>query len=255
MNDVAVRHEEFGTGPHAVIALHGWFGSAGAWGGLIPHLDGDAFRYVFPNYRGYGARRGVAGDFTVAEAASDVLDLADSLGINDFTLIGHSMGGSVMQYVLAEAPDRVRGLIGISPVPAGGIELDEQGWALFSGAAAEPANRKAIIDLTTGGRRDDEWLDRLVAHSLEHSDASAFGAYLDSWVRDDFHERIEGSTKPIKVIVGEHDPALGEDLMNATFKHWYPNLELDVLPDAGHYAMEESPLQLARLVENFLRRT
>jgi pimeloyl-ACP methyl ester carboxylesterase len=69
------------------------------------------------------------------------------LGWDRFSVVGHSMGGSATQRVLADAPDRVERLIGISPVPAGGVPFDEQGWALFSGAAANPANRAAIIDL------------------------------------------------------------------------------------------------------------
>ena len=246
-------YEKFGQGPHPVLALHGWFGSAQAWRPWQAHLDPAAFSYVFVNYRGYGTRMGVPGEHTVAEAAGDVLELADSLGLREFSLIGHSMGGSVMQYVLAEAPDRVRSMVGISPVPASGVPFDEQGWQLFSGAAADAANRKAIIDLTTGSRQEDSWLDAMVAHSLEHSDQVAFGAYLESWANTDFHERIEGDPTPVKVIVGAHDPALGEDTARGTFGQWYPNVEIEVLPDAGHYGMDESPLQTARSVESFLR--
>ncbi len=45
-----------GTGPHAVIGLHGWFGSSGAWQPIFPALDRQTFSYFFPDYRGYGAR-------------------------------------------------------------------------------------------------------------------------------------------------------------------------------------------------------
>ena len=42
--------------------------------------------------------------------------------------------------------------------------------------------------------------------------------------------------------------------MRATFGAWYPNLELEIFPDAGHYAMDESPVALATCVERFLGR-
>ncbi|HVV19238.1 MAG TPA: alpha/beta hydrolase [Pseudonocardiaceae bacterium] len=244
--------QRVGGGEHRVIALHGWFGSGAAWGPLLSHLDGSRFTYVFPDYRGYGARRADAGEHTVAEAASDVLALADELGWQRFSLVGHSMGGSVMQRVLADAPDRVRAMVGVSPVPASGVPFDEQGWQLFSGAADEPGNRRAIIDLTTGNRLTGVWLDAMVRHSLDNSDPVAFGEYLTAWAKTDFHAEIEGNAVPVKVIVGEHDPALGEATMRATFAQWYPNLEIEVFGNAGHYAIDEAPVALASAVERFL---
>lgn len=246
--------QRIGTGPHTVLVLHGWFGSSRAWQSLLPHLDREAFAYVFLDYRGYGSRRGESGRFDLAEAATDVLAAADALGVERFSLLGHSMGGAVMQRVYADAPDRVRAMVGVSPVPASGVPFDEQGWQLFSGAADDPGNRRAIIDLTTGNRLTSAWLDAMVRHSLDHSDRDAFAAYLDAWAHTDFHEEVEGSEIPVKVIVGEHDPALGAEAMQGTFARWYPNLETDVLANAGHYAMDETPVALAGSVERFLAR-
>src|SRR5215831_4202208 len=70
------------------MALHGWFGSARGWGSLPDYLDGSAFTYVFPDLRGYGSRRDVTGDFTMAKAAADALALADELGWERFSLVG-----------------------------------------------------------------------------------------------------------------------------------------------------------------------
>jgi pimeloyl-ACP methyl ester carboxylesterase len=55
------------------------------------------------------------------------------------------------------------------------------------------------------------------------------------------------------VIVGENDPALGEAAMKGTFMEWYPNAELEVFGNAGHYPMFETPVALATSVERFLR--
>lgn len=247
-----VELEGTGQGEHPVIGLHGWFGSGSAWRPLFPHLDGTRFRYVFPDYRGYGARIDESGSYTLEEAAGDVLALADELGFERFSLVGHSMGGAVMQRVLADAPGRVRALVGVSPVPASGVPFDEQGWALFSGAAEEAGNRRAIIDFTTGNRLTSVWLDAVVRHSLENSDRQAFGDYLTAWAKTDFHSEIAGSTVPVKVIVGEHDPALGEPAMRDTFQQWYPACEIEVLGNAGHYAIDETPIALATGIENFL---
>ena len=182
-----------GNGPHAVLGLHGWFGAAQAWQTLAPYLDGSRFSYYFLDYRGYGSRMGEQGQYTVAEAASDAIATADQLDLQRYSVLGHSMGGSVMQQVLMQAPERVRSLVGVSPVPAGGVPFDDDGSALFSGAAEEPGNRRAIIDLTTGNRLTGVWLDAAVQASLATSDKAAFGAYLESWAKTDFHQHIEQS--------------------------------------------------------------
>jgi pimeloyl-ACP methyl ester carboxylesterase len=46
---------------------------------------------------------------------------------------------------------------------------------------------------------------------------------------------------PIKVIVGEYDAAINE----ATFVEWFNHCELEVIPNAGHYPMNETPIALA----------
>ncbi|MFB9908552.1 alpha/beta fold hydrolase [Allokutzneria oryzae] len=247
-----IPHQTQGTGEHRVIALHGWFGDRTAFAPLWPHLDESAFTYAFPDYRGYGEAKATPGEFTMAEIAGDVLSLADHLGWEHFSLVGHSMGGMAAQRVLADAPERVRALVGVSPVPATGVPFDEQTWDLFSGAVDDPANRRAIIDMTTGGTLPGRWLDAMVARSLACSTVEAFRDYLAAWVKTDFHSEIEGNTVPALAVVGGQDPALSAEVMRATWMTHYPNARLEVLADAGHYAMDEAPLTLTARVESFL---
>ena len=61
-------------------------------------------------------------------------------------------------------------------------------------------------------------------------------------------------SQPVKVIVGEHDPALTPTMMQTTFLSTYPDCELEVMANAGHYPMHETPVALATSIENFLRR-
>ena len=62
-----------------------------------------------------------------------------------------------------------------------------------------------------------------------------------------------GSDVPIKVIVGENDPALSADVMRATYQNWYPKLELEIFGNAGHYAIDETPVALVSSAERFLK--
>jgi pimeloyl-ACP methyl ester carboxylesterase len=248
-----IAHVLQGSGPHHVIALHGWFGTADDWGPFTKHLDGGAFTYAFMHYRGYGARKSEAGPFTNAQIAADVIALADDLGWKDFSIVGHSMGGKAMQRVLADAPSRVKRLVGISPVPAGAVPFDEQGWGLFDSAAEKPESRYGIIDFTTGNRLTKTWIDAMVAHSLATSTKEAFAAYLLAWAKDDFAAAVQGKETPVLALAGAHDPALSEGTMKATFGALYPNAKIESIPNAGHYAMYETPIALATSVEAFLK--
>ena len=114
-----------GSGDHRVIALHGWFGSALGWGRLPDYLEHRAVQLRFPDLAATAAPAGRGGDFTMAEAAADAIELAERLGWERFSLVGHSMSGVAIQHVLDQAPHRVRRLVGVAPVPATGLPLGE----------------------------------------------------------------------------------------------------------------------------------
>jgi pimeloyl-ACP methyl ester carboxylesterase len=164
------------------------------------------------------------------------------------------MSGQAIQHVQLREPGRVRRLVGLNPVPATGVPFDEAGWALFSGAAASRDNRFAITNFTTGSRLPPAFVQHIVQHSLDHSEAAAFGAYLESWAKTDFSAQVAGSQAAVKVIVGEHDPALSAQVMEQTWLRFSPRAELEVIPNAGHYPMFETPAALAASVEEFLGR-
>ncbi len=112
-----------GHGPIRVIGLHGWFGNAQAWKPLADLLDSSRYTIAYLDYRGYGARIDVPGEWTMYEIAQDALQLANELGWDRFHLMGHSMGGMAIQRVMVEAPHRVGRLFAITPVPASGMPL------------------------------------------------------------------------------------------------------------------------------------
>ena len=244
-----------GSGSHHVLAVHGWFGSARGWGSLPDYLDGASYSYAFLDLRGYGERKQASGQFTMEEAAADAVALAGELGWGSFSVIGHSMGGKIAHQVLLQAPDRVRALIAINPVPAAGVPMDDQTWGLFHGAADNPGNRAAIIDFTTGSKLTKSFIDQVVQHSLDNSTVEAFAAYLQSWARSDFSGLVTpGTGTPVQVIVGETDPALSAAVMEQTWLTYFPGARLEVLANAGHYPMFETPVALATSIEGFLGR-
>lgn len=241
-----------GTGPRKVLALHGWFGGAENWGPFADVLDRDRFTYVFMDQRGYGGSRHLAGRYTLDEIAQDALAIADDLGWERFSLLGHSMGGASMQHVLARAPQRVQALVGIAPVPASGVPFDAAAWELFSAAAGDPQARRTIIDFSTGQRLSARWLDTMVARSLADALPEAVTGYLPSWARTDIGERVRGLRVPVLVIAGQHDAGLPADFLREAWSRVHPQAEFETMGNAGHYPMEETPVALATSVERFL---
>ncbi len=222
-------YHRVGGGEHKVIGLHGWFGDRTAFAALGRTSTG---------------RRSATRSWTTAATAAPRTSPAATpwrrsrrtcwrwptrWAGSGSRWSGTRWAARRSSRCWPHAPRRVRALVGIAPVPASGVPFDEQAWALFSGAVDEPANRRAIVDFTTGNRLSGVWLDAMAANSVRVSARAAVAGYLDAWAQGDFHERIAGNPVPVQVLVGEHDPALWAATMEQTWLKWYPNARLETL--------------------------
>lgn len=241
-----------GHGSHPVLVLHGWFGDAHAFEPIEPWLSRDDFSYLFMDCRGYGGMRDARGAYTIGEIASDALELMTALGQECFSVAGHSMGGMAIERMAVLAPERIRGMVAIAPVPCGGIAYDAATRGLLEAAAGDVGIRRTIIDRSTGGRLPAQWLDWKAAYSATHASPAAFAAYLPAWADTDFSNEIVGNHR-LKVLVGGHDPTFNRALMERTYLRRYRQATMEVLQDAGHYPMNETPLALVAAMESFLK--
>lgn len=252
---MSIGHTIVGTGKEKVIVLHGWFGDYSVWEPTFSSLDKDTFTYVFMDYRGYGKSGDMNGNYSMGEIAGDAIALVDELGIDSFHLVGHSMGGMAMQRVMLDIDDvkRVKSAIGIDPVPACGAQLDDDSWGLFEGAIKNDENRYNILDFTTGNRNSANWLNYMVERSHKTTSVEAFAGYLNAWVKENFAEDVKGLETPVLVCIGEHDHAFSKEAMEGTYLAWLPNSQLEIIANAGHYPMQEAPVNLATVMETFLK--
>lgn len=105
-----------------VIALHGWLDNAASFERLAPLLGG--LRIVALDLPGHGhsEHRPPGCWYHLTDYVADVLAAADDLGLERFSLLGHSLGGAVATLLAAARPERILrlGLIeALGPLTAG----------------------------------------------------------------------------------------------------------------------------------------
>lgn len=242
----------FGHGPNHVIVSHGWMGDSHLFDPFLQFVDAERFTYAFIDCRGYGSRIDDGGPKTIEASAADVLGVAAHMGWGKFHVVGHSMGGMVAQRLMADVPDRLLSTVLIAPVPACGATLDDARRALLAKAIREPAARRELINLNTGGLRDDAWLDDLLSASVSSTSEGGLLGYLDSWAGTNFQTEVEDSEVSTLVVVGDVDPGCSEARMRDTALRWFPRASLVKLLQTGHYPMRECPQKLAQVLGDFI---
>ena len=104
-----------------VLILHGWLDHAGAWSKVADHLANQGHHVIIPDQRGHGkSDYGPASShYHFADYVADVMELVKQQGSEEFSLIGHSMGGTVATLHTAFSPRKPKKLIlieGLGPV-------------------------------------------------------------------------------------------------------------------------------------------
>lgn len=247
-----IGHHIHGHGPVRVVVLHGWLSDWTVFAPMLSALDEDRFTFAFMDYRGYGASKAQPGPFTIDAIASDALALTDRLGWERLSVVGHSMGGKAALKVAVRAPERIERIVGVTPVWAGAAPFDEGTTTFFRSAAGSLEARDGIIRATTGERLPAVWSRSLAERSAAASTLEAFAAYFESWAFDDFAAAASRLEQPTLVLAGGQDRNLTEEVLNATWLANLANARLEVLGEAGHYPMLETPPLLAARLQAFL---
>jgi pimeloyl-ACP methyl ester carboxylesterase len=107
--DIAVRHvtikrdlslrvlESGDPAGRAVLLVHGWGANAYSWSETIPALAAAGFRVVACDLPGHGLSDKPLDEshYTTAALSQALVAVADACGIQRFSLVGHSLGGSL----------------------------------------------------------------------------------------------------------------------------------------------------------------
>ncbi|MDJ1113118.1 alpha/beta fold hydrolase [Microbacterium dauci] len=101
-----------------VLLVHGAGMDATMFDRQIDDLTQEGYRVIAPDLRGHGASS-IAGDvrFTAADAIEDLLALLDTCGVARAVLVGHSLGGNLIQAIAHRYPERAVGLVVMDATP------------------------------------------------------------------------------------------------------------------------------------------
>ena len=102
-----------------VILIHGLGGSSRWWFPIFPNLTSASFRLIAPDLPGFG--RSPGSFIPIPQAAKTIIEFADRVGLGQFFLCGHSLGGAIAAQVAADYRNRVRRLALIDSAGIPGI--------------------------------------------------------------------------------------------------------------------------------------
>ena len=103
-----LHYKELGEGKPLII-LHGLFGTSDNWQTHAKKLS-EYYRVILVDQRNHG-HSPWSEDFTYEHLADDLEELILHLGIDKFTLIGHSMGGKTAMYYAQKYPSRLEKMV------------------------------------------------------------------------------------------------------------------------------------------------
>ena len=274
-NGIRFHYVEAGDGP-LVLLLHGFPEFWYSWRHQIPALA-TRFRVVAPDLRGYNETEKPQTGYDVRTLVEDVACLVRALGHDRCRLAGHDWGGVIAWATAARYPEIVERLsILNAPHPtAMALALwssaTQRKWSRYIFAFQIPgipeqrfrARNFAILEKIIRGRMVhperlsdadlDAFKDALARPGALRSTLAYYRAAFRGAVRSGFSTHDVMIRVPTQVIWGEQDFALGIELVQ-NLSRWVEDLELELLPTAGHWVQQDEPELTSDLMLDFMSR-
>jgi pimeloyl-ACP methyl ester carboxylesterase len=257
-----------GAGP-AVILLHGYGETGDMWGPMAAELARD-HTIVVPDLRGMGLSSRPADGYDKKTQGQDIAGLLDALNIQHADLVTHDIGNMVGYAFAAANPGRVtRFVIMDAPLPGVGpwdeIVRSRALWHFsFQGPDAERlvAGRERIYldrfwnefsaDPKSFREASREHYARLYAQpGAMHAGFNQFAAFDQDAIDNKAFVAAGKLTMPVLAIGGA---ASFGATMALVMRAAATNVTECVIPNAGHWLMEEQPAATITAVRGFLDR-
>ncbi|HZX77632.1 alpha/beta hydrolase [Lysobacter sp.] len=264
-------------GAPRVLALHGWLDNAASFVPLAEHLRG--IELVAPDLPGHGASAHLppGADYSFAAAVNSVLDIADALGWDRFSLLGHSMGAGISSLVAAACPQRIERLVAIealgalAEVPERTVKRLREAIAAMRALSGKslrvfPDVAIAVRARMNAGAQVGSRLEESAARLLvERGIAPVEGGFV--WSTDprltlptmqrmtepQIRDLVAGIECPTRVIFAEPAQPYLPDPLRRDRAGLLPRGELIVM-DGGHHLHMEQPQRVAEAIGDFFTR-
>jgi pimeloyl-ACP methyl ester carboxylesterase len=264
---------EAGSGD-PVVLLHGWPEHWWCWRKLIPGLA-ERYRVICPDLRGFGWSDAPPRGYEKEQLAADVAELLDTLGLHDVRLIGHDWGGVAGFILCVRRPDLVRQYLALNTAHLW-PQVDRRGlrnlhrfayqWVIASPGIGKRAVRSMGRSPSRGaallGTRKlwtAQDADLLLGQFREEQRAWASVQVYRSFVLREFGPLVRGRYRSLRLhtptlwLHGSRDVVIRPEMLSG-YEPYADELEVEHVPDAGHFIAEQRPeLVLERALDFFAR--
>jgi pimeloyl-ACP methyl ester carboxylesterase len=263
----ATLHVRIGGRGPAVLMLHGFGDTGDMWQPLAAALMHD-HTVVVPDLRGMGLSSHPESGYDKKSQARDIASVLDTLKIDKVDLVTHDIGNMVGYAFAAQYPDRVTRFVAIdAPLPGIGpwneILLNPLLWHFnFRGPDVErlvKGRERIYLDrfwneLSANPKAIDEATRRHYAKlyaraGAMHSAFNQFAAFNQDAIDNKAFLAKGKLSMPVLAIGADKSfgPAMAED-----FRYVATDVTSVVIPDSGHWLMEEQPAAMVAAIRGFL---
>lgn len=258
VNNIRIAYDDHGVG-QPILFLHGFALNRSMWEDQIKALlSENHFRFVAPDWRGFGESDIASEVSTMEMFADDLAGLMDSLGIDAAILCGLSMGGYAAFAFLRKYPQRVHGLI-LADTRPGADTPEAQANRENVARLAESQGTGAIADLqlprliSDYTRQHFPEVELRIRQMIDAATTQGIAAASRGMaLRTDSTDLLNSIACPTLVLVGEQDaltpPELAQD-----YAARIPGAQFVVIPYAGHLSNLEQPQAFLQVINGFLQ--
>jgi pimeloyl-ACP methyl ester carboxylesterase len=230
-----------------VVFAHSLAGNSSQWKAQLDHLR-PQHRAVAFDFRGHGRSEPAKnGDYSIAGMAGDIAAVVDTLGLDRFVLVGHSMGGGVALVYAGAHPDRVAGLLLVDPIGDGKQVSAADAKAFVGGFESnyESASQKYWTEIAGP---DSAIRGRLLA-DLRATPRATVVPVLRSVMQFDPDPALARYHGPmLSVVTPYNDQGFSLHRLGKGFPH-------RVVQGTGHWIQLDRPAEFNQIMDEFLEKT
>ncbi len=254
-HDVKLQYFEHGSGPEVLVLVHGYRSSGRIWQLMQEVLEPTRFRSIAISNRGAGDsdRSTLEADYTVEAFSGDLFAAVQALGLQTFTLVGHSMGGATVTRFALDHPERLKALVLLDPAPLAGRALAEN-WEQQIREQFASGQQPDNLAMDTPGI-PEAFRQALHADVARNPIERALGGRR-SMASQRMRQHLHELPIPVLIIGGDQDATVPLHHMLAEYLALAEDRRfLHVFHGVGHSPNVEVASRLARVLDRFVTRT